>query len=170
MRLFFGLDLSVQAKLAIDQWRASNYTLLGPGVPTANFHITLAFLGECKSRQLENLVERASAIEVPCFDIRLNDVGYWQNNGILWMGCEQAPAEILKLSTRCRAVAREMHQDRSGQKFHPHVTLWRRQSLAPPPPIMKPEIPVHFDEFCLFESTVHKGRVEYRVVESWPLV
>lgn len=170
MRLFLGLDLSVETKLAIDQWRISNYTLLGAGVPTANFHITLAFLGECKPHQLESLLDQLESIESPRFDVLLDDVGYWQKNGILWMGCTQVPDELLNLSRRCRAAARRLHQDRSGQTFHPHITLWRRQSLAPPPPVTMPAIQVHFDEFCLFESVLHKGRVEYRVVESWRLV
>lgn len=170
MRLFLGLDLSVHTKMAIDQWRTNNYALLGPGVPTANFHITLAFLGECKPTQLDSLVDDINFVEVPRFELHLDDVGYWRKNGILWMGSTQVPAELLKLSKSCRAAARRLHQDRSGQKFHPHVTLWRRQSLAPPPPVIMPDVRVHFDEFCLFESVIHKGRVEYRVVERWGLV
>lgn len=169
MRLFLGLDLSAQTKLEIDQWRINNYSLLGPGVPAANFHITLAFLGECKPRQLDNLIEQIDAIEARPFDLQLDDIGYWQKTGILWMGSTQVPDELTHLSKQCRAVARRLQLDRSGQTFHPHVTLWRRQSVAPPPPVSKPDFKIRFDEFCLFESLVYRGRVEYRVVESWQL-
>ncbi|MFK8019114.1 MAG: RNA 2',3'-cyclic phosphodiesterase [Pseudomonadales bacterium] len=170
MRLFFGLDLPVDTKLAIDQWRNSNYSLLGPGVPAANFHITLAFLGECKPQQIEQLLLGASGISAAPFELVLNDIGFWQKNGILWMGSRQQPDELHALAKQCRAIARGLQLDKSGKQFQPHVTLWRRQLSAPPPPVNMPSINMQIQELCLFESVIYKGTVTYNVIESWNFI
>ena len=46
MRVFFGLELDASTTLAIADWRDRQLACAGRPVPPANFHITLAFIGE----------------------------------------------------------------------------------------------------------------------------
>ena len=126
--------------------RNSYYSLLGPGVPAANFHTTLAFLGECKPQRIEQLLLAASDISIAPFELVLNDIGFWQKNGILWMGSRQQPNELPALAKQCRAIARGLQLDKSGKQLQPHVTLWRRQLAEPPPPVLMPAITVQMQE------------------------
>ena len=50
MRLFFGFDLPLDSKTRIAAWRDRFVRADGRSVPAANFHITLAFLGEIDHR------------------------------------------------------------------------------------------------------------------------
>jgi len=76
MRLFFGLDCSPQLKLQIDHWRDSTYKVLGAGVAAENFHVTLAFLGQCEAHKIEELLRAAGSIQESTFNLRLDQLGY----------------------------------------------------------------------------------------------
>jgi 2'-5' RNA ligase len=78
MRAFFGLSPNVNTKLAIQAWRNKAFPHFDTPVPAANFYVTLAFLGQISSKQLDALCEAVELIsEIHTFDISLNQVGYW---------------------------------------------------------------------------------------------
>lgn len=169
MRLFFGLDLPANTKLQIDDWCKKVYPTLSSAVPAANFHLTLAFLGECRPTQLETVTALADGISQSLFQIHFNDVGYWPKPGILWLGTLSPPAKLVALADRCRAIAKAEHLQVSKKAYLPHVTLARRQQLSMPAPLLLPDITASFDHFSLFESIAGKTGVRYAVLQSWPL-
>jgi 2'-5' RNA ligase len=57
MRAFLGLSPDVKTKLAIELWRNKAFPCFYAPVPAANFHITLAFLGQISPKQLDALCD-----------------------------------------------------------------------------------------------------------------
>jgi 2'-5' RNA ligase len=55
MRAFFGLSPDVKTKVAIQAWHSKAFPHLDDAVPTANFHVTLAFLGYVFVKQLDTI-------------------------------------------------------------------------------------------------------------------
>ncbi|MBT8148315.1 MAG: RNA 2',3'-cyclic phosphodiesterase [Pseudomonadales bacterium] len=178
MRLFFGLGCSPQLQLQIDHWRDSTYKVLGTGVPAENFHVTLAFLGECKEQKLEAVLHAASSIQESQFNLHLDQLGYWHKPGVIWLGSSAAPKNIFSLARQCRSVAAKAklyrEKNSANRPYQPHLTLWRKQAAMPPAPIVAPAFSLQCTNFSLFES-VALGRnnasasVRYRELECWPL-
>ena len=178
MRTFFALDLPAQSKLAIARWRESAFRSLEAGglarpVPAANFHMTLAFIGELPQRKLEQLCDRVDALlgSKPCAAgiVELNEVGYWPRNGILWLGPAQCPGELQQLATRLRTLAGQAGGKRESKAFQPHISLFRRCTIAPPASLSAPEFAVGYAEITLFES--HRGDqgASYQPIHRWTL-
>ena len=63
MRAFFGLSPDPVTKLAIQEWRDKTLPQFNAPVPTANFHVTLAFLGQINPRQLDALCSEIDSLK-----------------------------------------------------------------------------------------------------------
>ena len=178
MRTFFALDLPAESKLVIARWRDSAFRSLEAGglarpVPPANFHLTLAFIGELPPRKLESLCDSVDALlrnkpHAPG-SVQLNEVGYWPRNGILWLGPAHCPPELKALATRLRTLAGQAGGKRESKSFQPHISLFRRCTIAPPPSLSAPEFTISYAEITLFESRQGGGGVSYQPVHSWAL-
>lgn len=179
MKLFFALDLPASLKVQIDNWRDATYKVLGAGVPAENFHITLAFLGECPAAKVESLTSAAADIQAPTFAVQLNELGFWHKPGIVWLGATTAPDSIFALAKKCRAIAgaQQLFPKNNGanKTYTPHLSLWRNQTSVPSAPLVAPNFELCCDSFSLFESVaVQRGNksgagVRYRALASWPL-
>ena len=77
MRAFFAIEPPAQIKLAIDSWREKALPTFVKAVPPANFHITLAFLGQVNDVQLESLIQQSDALaSISGFALSLDHLGY----------------------------------------------------------------------------------------------
>ena len=176
MRLFFALDLPPAAKLKIDAWRDRSFRELSAGgiarpVHPGNFHITLAFIGDVDERKLESLcdsvdqwLEQAPPAQG---SLSLNQVGYWQRQGILWLGPEHCPDSLTQLAGRLQGLSRRTGGKCESKKFTPHVTLFRRCKVPPPSSLQPPEVRLDYAEFALFESSQGKQGVRYQALQFW---
>lgn len=178
MRIFFALDLTPDAKLEIESWRDRSFRDLAIGgtarpVPAGNFHITLAFIGEIAEYQLESICngveEPLSGMSIEPGEINFNELGYWQRQGILWLGPKHPPAGLLQLAGRLKGLSARFGGKRDSKVFRPHISLFRRCSVPPPPPLQPPEFSLQFREFSLFESVQGKRGVSYHALQHWPL-
>ena len=179
MKLFFALDLPASLKVQIDNWRDATYKVLGAGVPAENFHITLAFLGECQAAKLESLTSAAAGIQAQAFDVQLDELGFWHKSGIFWLGSSAAPEGIFELARKCRATAgsQQLFPKNNGanKSYTPHLSLWRNQTSVPPAPLVLPNFQWRCESFSLFESVALQrvsklgAGVRYRALASWPL-
>ena len=170
MRCFFALEPDAASKLAIAAWRDKALPPFPTSVPAANFHITLAFLGQLARPQLDTLLQQVEQFSLPPqFFCSLNHVGYWAKPKILCLGVEQPPAPLTQLAkgvTHC-AVASNLSMPK--RRFMPHLTLVRNSKVAPPTPLYAPAFTLHFSQFHLFESVATRSGVAYAKLASWNL-
>ena len=173
MRLFFGLELTPTTSLQIADWRDRQLVCTGAQVPAANFHITLAFLGTINDQDIESLclsvdewlahnALRGAALELDC-------TGYWQKQGIYWLGPEKWPEELSQLAQKLATLGSAAGAKRDRNRFQPHITLFRQCSAAPPAPLQAPSIDMRYSGFALFESRQGKRGVSYHVLQDWTL-
>ncbi len=192
MRCFVGLELDPQQKLALQSWQQKslpelrsrnqapsakrqtrekirNAPAIPVAVPAANYHITLAFLGNLSSRQQEALICQLDNIHAHPVELNLNQTGYWPKPKIVFVAPEQIPQPLHSLHTQVRKAAREAGIETESRDYQPHVTMVRKASPSMPPPLFAPDIPCQFDAFHLFESVSTPNGVTYPIRQSWKL-
>jgi len=62
MRLFLGLPLPADTQAELDHWRSVSLPAFSRPVDAANFHLTLAFLGEVNNAQLRSVVDLSEGV------------------------------------------------------------------------------------------------------------
>lgn len=170
MRAFLGLTPDVKTKLAIELWRNKAFPCFYAPVPAANFHITLAFLGQISPKQLDALCDSVNQIsEIQTFDVSLNQVGYWSKPKALWLGCNDIHNEHLKLVKSLSQIGNSIGLQLPKQDYIAHLTLARKCSVSPPAALIEPTLTWRNAEFHLFESMSGKKGVSYHIRHSWLL-
>ncbi|MEQ9393630.1 RNA 2',3'-cyclic phosphodiesterase [Haliea sp.] len=173
MRVFFGLNIDTDTRRALADWRDRHGAAAGRAVPAANFHITLAFIGELENRQLDALCRAVDAWkpEPPAGagEAFLDQVGYWPKPGIYWAGPSQPMPELAALARKLQHVGGLVGARLEKRPFTPHVTLYRGCTEPPPAPDVLPAIPVAYDHFTLFASQMGRQGVSYQALEHWLL-
>jgi 2'-5' RNA ligase len=132
IRTFICLELppAERERLGAVVERARRHRARISWVPSANVHLTLAFLGDVDEERVPAVVaavERAAAGREP-LELRLAEVGAFPSTGrprILWVGVAGDTAELEALQA---AVSRELDRaslPRDAKPFRPHLTLGR---------------------------------------------
>jgi len=177
VRIFFALDLMPAAKLEIAAWRDKSFRELSAGgmarpVPPGNFHITLAFIGDVTEQALERLCDGVDqSLEKNSFEpagFTVNELGYWQRQGILWLGPKHCPVPLLQLAERLKGLGTRFGARRDSKSFQPHVTLFRGCKSPPQTPLEPPDFSLEYEGFVLFESRQGKRGVSYHTLRRWP--
>ena len=173
MRIFFGLAVPASTALAIADWRERQFPPLGRPVPAANFHITLAFVGERPQQALERLCDdvdaRLARKPVSGGRMLLSQVGYWPKPGICWLGPEEYPAALDTLADRLQQSALAIGARRERGAYRPHLTLFRGCENPPPAPTNPASFVLEWRSFMLYESLRGRQGVHYRPVAEWSL-
>lgn len=173
MRLFFGLEVPADTALAIADWRQRQFPPLGRPVPAANFHITLAFVGECPPQDLERLCEdvdrRLARKPAASGHMRLSQLGYWPKPAICWLGPAEHPATLDTLAAGLQQSAMTVGARRERRRYRPHLTLFRRCDTPPPAPAEPPAFELSWTGFNLYESLQGRQGVHYRAIAGWSL-
>jgi 2'-5' RNA ligase len=173
MRVFFGLELDCKTTLQIADWRDRQLRATGRPVPAANFHITLAFVGEIRESDLERLClsvdQWLARSPAPGAELELNQTGYWHNTGIYWLGPSEWPQGLSLLAEKLRNLSTAAGGRRDRNTFQPHITLFRRCDASPPAPAVIPDLNLAYQHFALFESRQGRHGVSYHVIQDWDL-
>ena len=181
MRLFFAIELpsEVQAELGRLNPRDDNrdYRWSEPSL----LHVTLAFLGEQPTEQLEVLKQVGTAAAGASRQgvLRLGEAGSFGSRRaprVLWVGLDGDLQAVSDLQTRLAAGLRQAGFALEDRPFRPHVTLARRRDQArggPPagwPPSDRPRHPVFaMDRLTLFESRLSPRGPTYTPLFQFPL-
>ena len=99
-------------------------------VPAAQWHLTLAFLGEVDEGRIEELCLRLAraATRHPPLPARICATGTFgpaARARVLWAGLDCDRLALRRLAESVRAAARRSGIDIATGRFHPHVTLAR---------------------------------------------
>lgn len=174
MRLFFALEPDSRSALAIADWRDRYLSLAGRPVPTANLHITLAFLGEISEQRLERLCDSVDAYlearQIGGGALRLDQLGYWPKPRILWLGPSRWPDDLSQLAAGLGQVGVAEGGKRRRGAFQAHITLFRGCERPPSAPARAPDFVLQYDSFTLMESRQGRHGVSYHPLAHWQLL
>ena len=167
-RIFFGLQPPPAIRDAIHAVvRELDREVEGRATSRATLHMTLAFLGERSPEEVQAATVVGEALRAQAFELRLDRLQRWPN-GILWMGCSEAPAALSALATGIHEGLAAAGAAPSEPRFFPHVTLMRKTHGPFEARTIEPIVwPV--SEFALIESLRQPSGSEYRNLRAWPL-
>jgi 2'-5' RNA ligase len=168
-RVFFALWPSEAAAMDLHRVaRAARAAGGGRAMRRETLHLTLAFLGDVARERIPDLAAIAAAVHAAAFTLRLDQVGYWRHNHILWAGCAAPDAGLLALAEELRSGLQQAGFLLAPAGFTPHVTLVRNAAaLAEPMQLESIEWPV--TEFLLMESHPSSAGADYQPLARWPL-
>lgn len=167
-RLFFALEFSLADKQQITRWRRQVMAPSERQIVYTNLHMTLCFLGNVDQDQESQLYDQAAAIQVCPFELQLNQLGFLNRPGILYLAPEHDPVALTLLARQCRKVARASGIELKSKRFLSHVSLYR--GLPELPAVADaPELTVGVRHFVLYQSKGGESGVRYVKLASWPL-
>jgi 2'-5' RNA ligase len=139
----------------------------GRRVPTANLHITLAFLGDIDTQRLEELIAVGNRLSREPFTLTLDRVGHWRRPGITWLGPSQTPQAATALHDNLQAELASNGFPTSERPFRPHVTLARKS--RPPPAVRIEPLVWPVTRLVLVASRRDAEGSQYVVRDEWAL-
>lgn len=170
MRAFLGISLNAQTKLAIESWRNRVFPHFKDSVPAANYHITLAFLGQISLVQQDQLSQEIDQQKhVNQFSVSLDSIGYWSKPKVLWLGCKTVSENQLQLVNVLSKCANWAGINLQKREYQAHLTLVRKCQFNPPAPLITPDFHFVVQAFHLYESVSGHNGVKYVIRNSWPL-
>lgn len=167
-RVFLGFSLDskqTQTIAAIQAQLPSSVRL----VPSANLHMTLAFLGAATPEQLTALIDNVNQLSKPKFSVTLDTLSHWAKPKILCLRGKAEDKPLLQLAKETQSLAAELGLHCSEHSFNPHITL-SRKAKAPVNGIRYQPISLQPEQLHLFESYPGADGVEYPTLHSWDLV
>jgi 2'-5' RNA ligase len=168
-RLFFALwpDVALQ-----DRLHDLAATMLPPGsgrpTPSSNIHLTLAFLGPVAADKQVCCETAVGGVRARRFTLALDALGCFRRSGILWVGAEHAPEDLLALVRALSEALRDCGYEPDPRPFRAHLTLARRLRRCPRFPSLTP-IDWAVNDFVLVESHTGAGGAQYEILRRWQL-
>lgn len=139
MRLFISFNFNDETAARISHSAAALKKLTKGGVypPAGNYHMTLAFLGECERgrvKDVEKAMKAAAAASAP-FDVTIGGVGCFrrQSGDVVFVKADGG--EILRKfhDDLCEALEAKgfiLPDDEKRRDFRPHITLCRDAEVS----------------------------------------
>ena len=170
IRLFFALwpDETLRVQLH----RASNtITLERPArrVPHYNLHLTLHFIGNVFFGQMNCLRQQARRVEAEAFELSIDRQGYFSKPRVAWLGCRETPAALRELHEQLGQRLQRCDYRPEARHYNPHVTVARKIGAIADSASFAP-IAWKVDAFSLVEVRQIENGVQYRVIETFPLL
>jgi RNA 2',3'-cyclic 3'-phosphodiesterase len=166
LRLFYALwpddDMRAQVAAAAVALRLEGDVRC---VPRANFHVTLAFVGEVAASQVATMRRVGCGQRAAACTIKFDAYEYWREPQVVVAAARDTPATLDELCSR-------LHRDLSlppPAALRPHVTLARKVTQAPVAQAMSPFF-WSARSFSLIHSDTSGARSVYTVVDTWSLL
>ena len=168
-RLFLALWPGAAVRSALAEAQRHFPPGTGRAVNGENLHITLVFLGSTPAERRRCIEEALAGIEIPSFNLHLDQLGYWRKPQVLWVGSDIVPAPLTALADMATKAAAQCGCELEIRPYQPHLTLFRK--VGKPPRDMPLMAPILWpaDSFVLVESVTAPGGVSYKVLKTWPL-
>ncbi|MBI3149674.1 MAG: RNA 2',3'-cyclic phosphodiesterase [Betaproteobacteria bacterium] len=169
-RLFFALwsPAAVRERLGVLVQAAARRAEARPTRPET-LHLTLVFLGNCRTDQVAALCAGAAACRVEPFMLAFDQLGCWKTKGIVWLAPQLPAPELLALEQRLRQLALGLGLELDRRPYAPHLTLARKARLPFPAQALEAlRWPV--EDFRLIESRLTPAGPTYHELARWPLL
>lgn len=192
MRIFVGLDIPEPTREAIARYMDGlrNFAPDVRWVRPESFHVTLKFIGEQSSEQVERIKKELAAVRAAPFDIAFHDTGFFpsaKSPRVFWVGI-YAGEDLPRLARSVEEAVARTGVPREKNAYKPHLTLSRSGSGRPHPrpgervsnqlarlgdklkPMPQPDFGrMTAREFYLYESKLGPGGARYTKIASFPL-
>ena len=177
MRLFVGIpmDAAVVAELVALQQRLRGRDDGLRWTAPETWHVTLQFLGNSTTEQLECLKTRLGAIEARQVSIQLEQPGVFERVGVFHVGVHPGPG-LLQLQQAVTAATMQCGFVPEDRTFRPHITLARAKgrshALTDLRSRMSSARQFHAftaKRFLLYESFLGPGGSRYEVRDEFKL-
>ena len=167
MRVFFAAlpDAETRARIAA----AADALELKVAVPTDDYHMTLAFVGEVPAELLETLRQVGAAQRGRTFSVRFDTYEHWSKARVLVVAAADIPASLHRFWEALHGDLAQHHLALEPQSLRPHVTIARKVSQAPVLPAMR-AFEWSIRMFSLMQSTSSEVTPRYTVLDTWPLL
>jgi RNA 2',3'-cyclic 3'-phosphodiesterase len=169
VRLFFAVfpDSETRSRLAAAA-QALVLDTESRKVPSENYHMTLAFIGEV-SAPLAAFEAVGAAQRIPAFTARFDGYEYWPAPSVVVARASSYPAPLEDLRRGLCADLAQCGVRLDDRPFRPHVTIARKVPQAPVLQAMS-EIAWTAHSFQLARSDRSRAGAVYTVVDSWSLL
>jgi 2'-5' RNA ligase len=129
MRIFIGIDLSSEIRIRIMRFLegVQGFVPEARWVHPESLHITLKFIGEQTSEQVEAIAGALRRIESLAFEIRCAKYGFFPTPKaprVFWIGIQAGPL-LAALAESVDMATAELGIPREDRPFSPHLTLAR---------------------------------------------
>jgi 2'-5' RNA ligase len=174
MRVFFAIwpHGKAQKQLAgLVQQLGLDSLCGGRKTKAENIHLTLVFVGEVDSSQVETLCQVAGEVErcgMKAFDIAIEKIRYWKHNSIVYGELSIIPQELMELVTALRNALSAAGFSLEERPYKPHITLMRNASCRTLPESMKP-VSWRAREWVFIRSDQTSAGVSYVPIGRWSL-
>lgn len=176
-RLFLGVPVAIKTVESLGETaEAMRRAAYGAGyqirwVPPANYHVTIAFLGDTQCDIIDAIGDRLT----PCI-ARLAPFEFWvrgfgafptlEHARVLWAGVHDPSAGLSELARVCADELEQLGFPRDQRPYHPHITVGRAKRSDDLHSIVTSYSERSFSrnraEFVvLFESSMKSGTPEY---------
>lgn len=165
-RLFFALWPDDDVRAAISA--VADDLRLGTGrkVPAANYHVTLAFLGEIDHAAATTAQAIGAAIHGSSFTMTLNTFGWWRKPAVAWIAPADPPAPLVDLAEILGNALRAAGLTVDAKVYRPHLTLARKVTARP---VLEREFEVRWpiSTLHLIESRAGAAGARYEPIARW---
>jgi RNA 2',3'-cyclic 3'-phosphodiesterase len=145
IRLFIAIELSAEIQAGLQQTAKTLQARTGAlpvrWVSIKNIHLTLIFLGDVVTTNLDALKEmlRSEVTGHPAFEIAVGRVGAFPSfhkPRVIWIGVS-APPDLSALQHRIAQATARLGYPAEDRPFSPHLTLGRVSKNASPEQVLK---------------------------------
>ena len=194
MRIFVGIDLDeeIRGKIARFLEGVSGFAPEARWLRPESLHITLKFIGEQKSEQVEAITQRLRQVECGPLDIEVSGYGFFptaKSPRVFWIGIHSGP-QLALLAQHVDSAVAELGVPREDRPFSPHLTLARAGGRSGDPKWRKGDGPnsvfvvlqkrlgamagldfgkMTADKFILYQSQLSPAGSRYTKLERFPL-
>jgi 2'-5' RNA ligase len=133
-----------------------------------HLHMTLLFLGNISIHQLQTLQQIAKTIPAKKFALKLDIVGYWKHNHIIYIRAKEFPAELFSLTDSLKIALSESGFIFDNRTYKPHITILRKTICHISTTMIKP-IQWYVNQWFLIQSQPAHNGVEYIPLDHWYL-
>ena len=138
LRTFIAVDIPPNIQQAIQHNVENLRKTIGNSVrwvPVHNIHLTLKFLGDVSSANVEMLTQmlRIEADSCPSFDLSISGLGSFPNSKrarVLFIGI-QVPAGLEALQRGIESATTKLGYESDPRPFSPHLTIGRVRDHIP---------------------------------------
>ena len=138
-RYFYALDIDERGKYELAALQARIFPPLPKPTKPKNLHLTLVFLGQATSEQLNAINQTLTAqsnpksqhTQTPALSLTVNHLAIFQTAKVLYVGLAKKPNWLNTLASKLMASARSQGIEIPEQAFTPHITLSRKIRKLP---------------------------------------